>query len=232
MYRFWYRVLEGEPTGGNGGSGSGGNTPPPETPPSNEGNNGNNGGTPPASNEGSNTGTVSMTREEYEKEQRKIREAAERAVLNREDVKAALAAKTELDGIKQSQLTEAQRLEQERDNEKNARLKLEADFKAERLKNAFYLEASKAEKPIPAERLNDAMALADLSVVTFNDKGEAVGMDTAIKTLITAKPWIVAPVNGGTGVAPVMGGGSGSTENHTPDLLTNFVTSRYERKKS
>ncbi len=70
----------------------------------------------------------------------------------------------------------------------------------ETIRNAFITEAGQAK--IPADRIDDALAIADLDSVTIKD-GKVQGVSEAVKALVEAKPWLMGEANekGGTGAA-------------------------------
>lgn len=137
-----------------------------------------------------------------------------------DDVKAKLAEYEKAEEERQkAEMSVAERLEAE----KAAALQAAEEAKAERDKalqaankrliNAEF-KTSAREHNIPADRLNAALKLADLSGVTVDDDGNAQGVEDAVKALVEANPYLVEKaqpkqIGGGTG-----GSGAGNEDEY------------------
>ena len=127
-----------------------------------------------------------------------------------DDVKAKLTALEQAEEErKKAELTEAERLAAELEEaRKQAQAAEEAMGAAltaanTRLINAEF-KALARDANIPADRLSAALKLADLSAVTVDDEGNVVGVDAAVKALITEHAYLVAqatpkPIGGAAG---------------------------------
>lgn len=137
-----------------------------------------------------------------------------------DDIKAKLAdlEKAE-DERKKAELSEVERLAAELDEaRKKAQEAEERGTSAitaanKRLINAEF-KALAREHNIPADRLNAALKLADLSGVTVDDDGNAQGVEDAVKALVEANPYLVEKaqpkqIGGGTG-----GSGAGNEDEY------------------
>lgn len=83
----------------------------------------------------------------------------------------------------------------------NARLKAERTGALSKAENALIraqFTAVASQRGVPAERLQDAILLADKSSIRANlDDGTVDGVDEAVQQLVQSRPWLVGP-----GVAP------------------------------
>jgi len=107
---------------------------------------------------------------------------------------AETAAKTELEQAQATAATATSNLE--------AR---EVELRNQQISNAFLVAAVGAE--IPADRVGDALALADISLVEVSPEGVVTGIDEAVKAVVEGKPWLLGKVAGGKQGA---NGGSGA----------------------
>ena len=132
------------------------------------------------------------------------------SLISRADMQAAAtAAKTAAEAAK-SELQRAQDAA-----EASGRLAQANAARAQTaiLQAAFYRAAVVAN--VPADRIEDARALADLSAITVADDGKITGMDEAVAALVAAKPWVV-----GKAVATVGGGANGGARGNGQQSVT------------
>ncbi|WP_419885184.1 scaffolding protein [Paenibacillus sp. B-A-8] len=120
-----------------------------------------------------------------------------------DDIKTKLTALEQAEADREAaKLSDTERLEAE----KAAALAAAESAKAERdralttanqrLINAEFKSLAR-EANVPADRLAAALKLADLSAVTVDDEGNAVGVKEAVEALIAAEPYLANTAGGG-----------------------------------
>lgn len=87
----------------------------------------------------------------------------------------------------------------------------------ERVANAFTIAALKAD--IPADRLADALALADRSLIVVKD-GAVTGVDEAVAALVKDKPWVIGKAAGANGGVGGGANGGARSEGEAPPPLS------------
>ena len=113
---------------------------------------------------------------------------AERKVKDSDDIKAALQAAKDLDDLKKSQQSAEERLTTERDQYKAQATELGSKYQTLLIQSHFTTLA--AAKGVPADRLDAAFKLADLTAVRVEEDGTVKGVEKAVESL---PKWLSEP---------------------------------------
>jgi hypothetical protein len=133
-------------------------------------------------------------------------------VESADDLKAMAKAQAAADEAAKTDLQKAQEAQQAAER---LAASAAAGLEQQLVANAFLAEGLKA--GIPAERLGDALALADTSTVEVAD-GVVSGMAEAVKALVEAKPWVVGTMPNGKPAGSGADGGARGTGDKPPAL--------------
>lgn len=146
-------------------------------------------------------------------------------------------AETALQGIKDKDLPEMDRMKRDLQTATERADKAERELRDARVSNAFFRDNSYKWHDAAA-----ALKMADLSEVNIADDGTVTGMKEALKRLATANPWMLdkgttgddgAAGSGGstsTG-APPMNGRTGSTQDAGVKALTGRLSAMRTRRR-
>lgn len=149
----------------------------------------------------STTAAVSLTREELDRQLAEARRTGERTARESEEIKQLRQKAKQFDDLDAANKTEAEKLAADRDRHKSEAESLRSKYRTALIKSAFTTKALEA--GIPADRIDHAYRLADLSAVTVEEDSDAVkGIDVAIKAV---PEWVKAAAqaeNGQRGRAP------------------------------
>lgn len=142
----------------------------------------------------------------------------------------------ELKQLRDKDLPEADKLKRDFEEVSTRATKLEADLQKVRVENAF-LKANKYKWQDPEV----ALAVADMSAVTIDDKGNVTGLEAALDRLAKAKPWMLVQGEAGESEekgskppagAPAMNGAGGSTGPDKTKLVGRLPAMRTRRRPS
>ncbi len=170
-------------------------TPTPETPPPSQ----------PAGTSGNQAAVIQMTREESDRRDAEIRRTAERQVRESDEIKQLRAAAKRLAEIEESSKSDLDKLTDRAAKAEADRDAAVTSLRTTRLHMAFNRAA--ADKGLNAQPLTDALALADLSAVTFAEDGTPDGkaIGRALDAVLEGRPYLTATK---AGVPDINGGGT------------------------
>lgn len=152
------------------------------------------------------TAALSMTREELDRQLAEARRAGERTARESDEVKVLRAAKKKLDELEASQQSEAEREKKRADTAEALAAENATKYRSALIRSSFTTAAITAN--IPADRVDAALKLADMTGVDVGDDSTVSGMDKAIKSL---PAWLstveTPPANGQRRAAPNINAG-------------------------
>lgn len=103
----------------------------------------------------------------------------------------------------------------ELEREKKARTELESKLQAlenERKQSALRFSVTSTAQKLGIVDTDAAMKLMDADKLTYNETGEPVNVEAALRELVKARPWLVSPASTASATNPQRGGKSTITK--------------------